>query len=696
MPSAVPFVRITTLISRLVVCALLCVGLAIGMVPALPATATALDATGTTFNFGAPGQPVTISANLSRALPVGTSLTYSEVATISGAPLDAVVTFVGGTNLRGSSSQSCDPGCIRRLDLSTTDSDSEVARYLEQQINRSTSGSGGLAEIRVDFFLSGTSTPATLSNLEMHVYDIDNSQGLEIDGMASYSVSTNTHLTITARSGGSVRFVAPASNTSQSAPALTAYTVGRVTARYASTSSVTYRLLSPNNSNDHNFAVDFSAGVAWTDNVGGAERAAVGPFAWLSPSIQTVSGIRNCPLAMAPLTASNFGGAVTYASTSGTTPPGLAFSSTTGVFSGAPTGDSSATVGITGTGSVSGSATAQVTFAIANPTMTLTPGTQTVSSSAGAAITATSMLTASNSCSTVTYAVTSGTLPVGLTLDPATGAVYGTPSGASSGTVTVSATDSINRAATATITFDIAAATVPEVSLPPGVSQLITQPVPPPSTTTPSTTVPPTTPTTTVPVAPVPAPSGDLPELDSTQTLVIENGEPVTVELVVENDEALVLRSQDFELRLRGNCTTGCAITEDTTGRATIHLDRSGAARVSGFGFLPGSLVHVWIFSEPRYLGALLVAADGTYDGSFALDDIEVGGHTLQANGFSFDNAPRSANLGIVVVDNTLPSPTPTVLPTTGSGMAPSWLAALLVLLGVALSVSLRRRAAID
>jgi LPXTG-motif cell wall-anchored protein len=164
---------------------------------------------------------------------------------------------------------------------------------------------------------------------------------------------------------------------------------------------------------------------------------------------------------------------------------------------------------------------------------------------------------------------------------------------------------------------------------------------------------------------------------------VTENGQPVAAELIVENDQALVLRSQDFELRLRGACTTGCSITNDATGRETIHLDRNGGARVSGFGFLPGSLVHVWIFSEPRYLGALLVAPDGTYEGTFPLTDIAVGGHTLQTNGFSFDNVPRSANLGIVVVDNLAPTPGPTALPATGTNTTNLALwAALLALLG--------------
>jgi len=195
------------------------------------------------------------------------------------------------------------------------------------------------------------------------------------------------------------------------------------------------------------------------------------------------------------------------------------------------------------------------------------------------------------------------------------------------------------------------------------------------------------------PPPPVRTTDGVLPELSSAETLVSENGIPMAVELIVENDSELVLRSEDFELRLRGACTVGCTIIESANGRETIHLDRNGAARLSGFGFLPGSLVHVWIFSEPRYLGALLVAPDGTYEGSFPLADIEVGGHTLQANGFSFDNVPRSANLGIVVVDNTGSTPGPGSLPAAGSNASTALLGLALLALGT-LIVGARRRTA--
>ena len=410
-------------------------------------------------------------------------------------------------------------------------------------------------------------------------------------------------------------------------------------------------------------------------------------------TVQTTTGIAGCPIATQPPVASNFGGTVTYASTSGTTPVGISLNSATGVFSGSASATGITSVSLSASGSVSGSATATVTFNITDSAMTLSPGSRTVTGTAGASVSGTTALTASNRCSTVTFSVTSGNLPAGLTLNASTGAITGTPTEGSTATVTITGTDTIGRTATSTVTFNIGSSSSSSPVLPPPTTTVTTTT---PPTTTPTTSVPSTSPPTTAPPAPVPAANGDLPTLDSGTALVTENGQPITVELVVENDEALVLRSQDFELRLRGACTTGCAITEDTTGRETIHLDRNGAARVSGFGFLPGSLVHVWIFSEPRYLGALLVAPDGTYEGTFPLTNIEAGGHTLQANGFSFDNVPRSANLGIVVVDTTAaPTPVPTALPATGTTRNGALWAAMLIAAGIALIAPARRRRAI-
>ena len=88
----------------------------------------------------------------------------------------------------------------------------------------------------------------------------------------------------------------------------------------------------------------------------------------------------------------------------------------------------------------------------------VTPATQTVSGTADTAITASTAFTATDFTGAVTYAVTNGTLPAGLSLSSTTGVVSGTPTADSTDTLTITATGATAGSATATITFAIAAA----------------------------------------------------------------------------------------------------------------------------------------------------------------------------------------------------------------------------------------------
>jgi len=151
--------------------------------------------------------------------------------------------------------------------------------------------------------------------------------------------------------------------------------------------------------------------------------------------------------------------------------------------------------------------------------------------------------------------------------------------------------------------------------------------------------------------APVRSSGGELPRMSPGEHQVLENGQLVDVARSVVSGSRLVLRGPAFELVLSGDCSGDqCSIRVDESGRETLVLELDGKAIVSGFGFLPGSLVHVWIFSEPVYLGALTVAADGTFTGSLNVSGVSVGEHTLQVNGISFDDQGRTANLGVLIV----------------------------------------------
>jgi hypothetical protein len=161
----------------------------------------------------------------------------------------------------------------------------------------------------------------------------------------------------------------------------------------------------------------------------------------------------------------------------------------------------------------------------------------------------------------------------------------------------------------------------------------------------------------------------------------------------VEAQTDLVVSGDGFELRLAADCASECRITTDATGRQVLTLEQNGLARVNGDGFAPATPVYVWLFSEPRYLGELTVNADGTFDGSVPIGDIDVGTHTLQVNGTSFDGRDRTANLGVTVDPDpeAIPLPTTDVLPATGSDHGLVMWFVFILALGVALVVMTRR-----
>jgi hypothetical protein len=200
----------------------------------------------------------------------------------------------------------------------------------------------------------------------------------------------------------------------------------------------------------------------------------------------------------------------------------------------------------------------------------------------------------------------------------------------------------------------------------------------------------PTTTTIAPPASTNPVPvtdpeTGALPTLAPGETSVFENGVAVSVELVAEGGTDLVMRGAGFELRLSGECSSGCSVQTDGSGRQILQLDSEGAARVSGEGFQAGSSVYVWLFSTPVFLGELTVGDDGTFSGSLPLTGVEPGEHTLQVSGVSTDGQVRTANLGVVVASSSL-VPDLGTLPATGQSLdAVKWMLLMLGLGGVLL-----------
>ena len=146
----------------------------------------------------------------------------------------------------------------------------------------------------------------------------------------------------------------------------------------------------------------------------------------------------------------------TWAVTTGSLPAGLSLNSSTGAISGTPTtaGPSNFTVTVTD------SQTPTAGTATKNLSITIGPQLTVTTTSLGAAVVGTAYnqtLAASGGTTPYTWAVTTGSLPAGLSLNTSTGAITGTPTGPLVGTIsfTVTVTDSESPTKTATANLSI-------------------------------------------------------------------------------------------------------------------------------------------------------------------------------------------------------------------------------------------------
>jgi hypothetical protein len=147
---------------------------------------------------------------------------------------------------------------------------------------------------------------------------------------------------------------------------------------------------------------------------------------------------------------------LTYSATG--LPTGLSINATTGVISGTPTTTTgspfSVTVTVTDTSGASGSAA--FTWTIVNVVTVTNPGGR--SSPHGSAITPLTMSATDSNPSITTFTWSAGgTLPTGLSINPATGVISGTPSTTTGSpfTVTITATDSTGRSGSTTFTWTV-------------------------------------------------------------------------------------------------------------------------------------------------------------------------------------------------------------------------------------------------
>ena len=129
----------------------------------------------------------------------------------------------------------------------------------------------------------------------------------------------------------------------------------------------------------------------------------------------------------------------TYAITAGALPTGLSLNSSTGAITGTPTAGGTFNFTVTATDANRFTATRVYSFSIGAPTVSVSPA-----AAAGATINTAYSQTFSAAGGTAPYAfaVSTGTLPAGLSLNASTGVLSGTPTALGTSTFTVQASDS--------------------------------------------------------------------------------------------------------------------------------------------------------------------------------------------------------------------------------------------------------------
>jgi hypothetical protein len=667
---------------------------------------------------------------------VDDSYRFTGVVTVGATTVDAVVTVVEAVNSFGEDENYDQiPTAVYQLDADDgDDTDPFLAVSLFEEYFPDTddwSYDETRVTLRISFIDQATDDPVILNNLALNVYDIDELQFFEASGVREYAVAETTILAVIPN-GTSVRFEEFADvGTGPSAPERSAYTLGRAEVVFLPTSSVEFTFGDRDGGGLYDF--DFSSGVSWESNGVDVKADAVDPSAppALCSEVGTINPGETITCALASGETLSYSAAGGHGGDGGDGSDGQDGGwgyAVDPICDDVPGGDGGAG-GAGGSGGLGSAIQGTYTNTTNDPIiLVLVAGRNGDDGDDGGSVLQPTMYPLATCPDNESYGGWDGAQPGNAGQDGEAGTSSGvwvvidgdstviavaeggaggtggrggdpgTPglSDGTPGTAGAPGEPGVNGADGGTDPDPLPAG-VARIAHPGTPQMLVSVQAAPtsstPSVPEPSEPVPSSSSTTTPTSVPAPVPvSGELPRLVPGDSQVIENGAPVIVERFVEAGTDLVLRGQDFELRLAGQCSGGCTIDTGESGREVLTLERDGRANVGGEGFLPGTPVYIWLFSEPKFLGELTVNADGTFTGSVSLEGIEVGEHTLQVNGTSFDGVPRSANLGVLVSTAGVPAPDSNHLPATGSDLLWLMTVALALISAGAISVSRRPR----
>ncbi len=253
-------------------------------------------------------------------------------------------------------------------------------------------------------------------------------------------------------SAATVSWTAPASNGSPiTGYVVTPYIAGVAQAPQTFNSTATTQTvtgLTPGTSYTFRVAAINAAGTGPPSAMSAAVTVNAAPFLTFGPP---PAGEVSIPYSVA-LTATGGTGALTWSVNAGSLPPGLTLNSSTGQLSGTPTKSGSYSFSVTVTDTTGGTDTKAVTLVIAAVPSLANPAPPAGQS--GVAYSNT--LAVTGGTGPFTWAVSSGTLPPGLSLNASTGVLSGTPTSVGLYSFTVKVTDSFGLTATQNLSLSVA------------------------------------------------------------------------------------------------------------------------------------------------------------------------------------------------------------------------------------------------